>query len=113
LCARANFSGLDRRGDVCDNVVVFVFAGFRPPRVLSVLLIFCSGHVLPGWINAGPAAGALKTKVKRLSLWLRSPGVCALVMVGCISCDQMPGAMGTGIEGTITISPSHPGADAG
>ena len=32
-----------------------------------------------------------------------------LLAIACISCGQTPGTVGTGIEGTITISPSHPG----
>lgn len=41
----------------------------------------------------------------------RSPSFSAftLLAIACISCGQSPGTMGTGVEGTITISPSHPG----
>jgi hypothetical protein len=47
--------------------------------------------------------------MKTVSSWIRGLGTFALLAVTCISCGQSSNAAGTGIEGTITISPSHPG----
>jgi len=35
--------------------------------------------------------------------------VCSAVAMTCISCGHSSDATGTGIQGTITVSPSHPG----
>lgn len=47
--------------------------------------------------------------MKTVSSWIRALGACILLAVTCISCGQSSNATGTGIDGTITISPIHPG----
>jgi hypothetical protein len=47
--------------------------------------------------------------MKRVLFSIRRFAAFTFLVVACNACGQSPGTGGTGLEGTITISPSHPG----